>query len=444
MTVSIGLFHEELSLIQRDRNAAFFAQDDGARILLCSEIGSEGRNFQFCRHLVFWDLPLDCELVEQRIGRLDRIGQKNDVIIHVPCIQNTCMEVLCRWYHEGIDIFSHAVPAAQEVFETCKEALVTIATTACKTPDSWRKDLESLILAAKKAVALQTAELEAGRDRLLELHSYRPQPAQAIVNAIKAMDTDTFLELFFLDLLKANGVFFELIGKRTYKLWSESPLDETFPALRTSRPLITFDRATALTREDMEFVTIDHPAVRNGLDSFLGSDKGNACLATWKGCKETGLLLETVFVVECIAPPELNVERFLPPTPIRFVIDHTGKERPDICALTNFENKVSECLDIPLLQNETVQQTLLPALQKKAMALASAKSEPVITAAQQEMQKAVGSEVKRLIELAAINPSISQDEIDLSKEALETLNRLIKAAEPRLDSVRLIWMDKGK
>ena len=75
LKVDSALFHEDLSLIQRDRNAAYFADQEGAQILLCSEIGSEGRNFQFAHHLVLFDLPLNPELLEQRIGRLDRIGQ---------------------------------------------------------------------------------------------------------------------------------------------------------------------------------------------------------------------------------------------------------------------------------------------------------------------------------------------------------------------------------
>ncbi len=55
--VKAALFHEDLTLLQRDRNAAFFAEEEGARVLVCSEIGSEGRNFQFARHLVLYDLP---------------------------------------------------------------------------------------------------------------------------------------------------------------------------------------------------------------------------------------------------------------------------------------------------------------------------------------------------------------------------------------------------
>ena len=49
--IKIGRFHEGMTLVQRDRNAAWFAEPDGAMLLVCSEIGSEGRNFQFVHHL---------------------------------------------------------------------------------------------------------------------------------------------------------------------------------------------------------------------------------------------------------------------------------------------------------------------------------------------------------------------------------------------------------
>ena len=84
--IRCAAFHEDLSLIERDRAAAYFAEDaSGAQALICSEIGSEGRNFQFAQHLICFDLPLHPDLLEQRIGRLDRIGQGSDIQTSLTC-----------------------------------------------------------------------------------------------------------------------------------------------------------------------------------------------------------------------------------------------------------------------------------------------------------------------------------------------------------------------
>ncbi|MGO1761858.1 MAG: RNA polymerase-associated protein RapA, partial [Halomonadaceae bacterium] len=94
------VFHEDLSLIERDRAAAAFAdEDEGVQVLVCSEIGSEGRNFQFCRHLVMFDMPQHPDQLEQRIGRLDRIGQRHAIELHIPTFEGSPGERLLRWYH---------------------------------------------------------------------------------------------------------------------------------------------------------------------------------------------------------------------------------------------------------------------------------------------------------------------------------------------------------
>ena len=85
--VRSAAFYEGLSIVERDRAAAYFADSQaGAQSLICSEIGSEGRNFQFAHHLILFDLPVHPDLLEQRIGRLDRIGQRHNIQIHVPYI----------------------------------------------------------------------------------------------------------------------------------------------------------------------------------------------------------------------------------------------------------------------------------------------------------------------------------------------------------------------
>lgn len=105
--IRAAVFHEGMSIIERDRAAAWFAEEDtGAQVLLCSEIGSEGRNFQFASHMVMFDLPFNPDLLEQRIGRLDRIGQAHDIQIHVPYLEKPLSRCWCAgitkvWMHSS-------------------------------------------------------------------------------------------------------------------------------------------------------------------------------------------------------------------------------------------------------------------------------------------------------------------------------------------------------
>ena len=79
--LATGVFHEELSAARRDTEVARFRADDGPSLLVSTEAGGEGRNFEFCHRLVLYDLPWKPSTVEQRIGRLDRIGRRIPVEI---------------------------------------------------------------------------------------------------------------------------------------------------------------------------------------------------------------------------------------------------------------------------------------------------------------------------------------------------------------------------
>jgi ATP-dependent helicase HepA len=122
------VFHEGLSLLKRDKNAAWFADEEmGARIMLCSEIGSEGRNFQFAHHLVLFDLPGDPGLLEQRIGRLDRIGQNDDIHIHIPIIEGEPEEMLALWYHNGLGAFENTLHGSGPIYREFGEKIASLA-----------------------------------------------------------------------------------------------------------------------------------------------------------------------------------------------------------------------------------------------------------------------------------------------------------------------------
>jgi ATP-dependent helicase HepA len=77
----VGVFHEELSPKRRDIEVAQFRLGDGPSLLISTESGGEGRNFEFCTRLILFDLPWRPMAVEQRIGRLDRIGRSLPVEI---------------------------------------------------------------------------------------------------------------------------------------------------------------------------------------------------------------------------------------------------------------------------------------------------------------------------------------------------------------------------
>ncbi|WP_142793445.1 helicase-related protein, partial [Klebsiella pneumoniae] len=86
--------------------------------------GSEGRNFQFANQLVMFDLPFNPDLLEQRIGRLDRIGQKRDIQISIPYLENTAQAVLLRWFHEGLEAFEYTCPTGRTIYDRYYDRLI--------------------------------------------------------------------------------------------------------------------------------------------------------------------------------------------------------------------------------------------------------------------------------------------------------------------------------
>src|SRR5699024_5763588 len=134
-----------------------------------SEIGSEGRNFQFASHLVLWDLPANPDTLEQRIGRLDRIGQTQKITLHVPYVQGTAQERMYQWYDSALNIFNQISPTAQ----TVQEQFIVDLKPLLEGEDNEdnRAALSNLIVEAASVREELEAELQSGRDRLLEYNS---------------------------------------------------------------------------------------------------------------------------------------------------------------------------------------------------------------------------------------------------------------------------------
>ncbi|RYZ86424.1 MAG: RNA polymerase-associated protein RapA, partial [Moraxellaceae bacterium] len=225
-----AVFHEGLNLIERDRAAAYFADmEEGAQVLICSEIGSEGRNFQFAQDLVLFDLPLNPDLLEQRIGRLDRIGQTATVNIHTPFYVGSAQEKLISWYHSGLNAFEKTCAIGQNVY--IKFADMLLESLVNNDESAFKKLLDETRVYAADLVT----QLQKGRDRLLELNSCKPVQAAELVDALAEKDEDKNLSNYMDAVFDAFGIDSEKHSEHSLVLHpSDHMRIEQFPGLPES------------------------------------------------------------------------------------------------------------------------------------------------------------------------------------------------------------------
>lgn len=428
-------FYEGLSIIERDRAAAYFADEtNGAQTLVCSEIGSEGRNFQFAHHLILFDLPMNPDLLEQRIGRLDRIGQERDVVIHVPYLEHTAQEILFQWYDTGLNLFHDSCSAGYMIFEEYQDRLLSQL-------EQRTEDFEQLLTDSAAFTERTRQELRDGRDKLLERNSCKPEIAQALIDEIVATESEDVLEKYLEALCEAYGVDQEFHSDQTLILRaSEHMLTGHFPYLQEDGTTITFSREKALAREDMEFMTWEHPMILEAMDMVHSTELGNAALGTikLKGIAPGTMLLEALYTVNCVAPRTLQLERFLSLSPIRLLVDARGK---DLAGLVPHErlNQLIEKVKKPTalaiikqVRNEVEAKMLLAAAQ------AEGQLKNILIDAEETMRVALGSELDRLTALREVNPSIRQEELDHLSYCIEECAIHIQHANLQLQALRLI------
>ncbi len=439
INVKAAMFHEELTLVQRDRNAAWFAEEDGARILICSEIGSEGRNFQFAHHLVLFDLPLNPELVEQRIGRLDRIGQTENIKIHAPFIAGSPQEALARWYHEGLAGFESSLACGNEMLKRFGRQAHDLAHEYPLDPGAAEAELRALLEATATARKAMNELLEKGRDRLLEMSSFRPDPAREVIETIRRADADGDLEAFLLRMFDHFGVQLEEMAERTYALGTGGLTTHAFPGLPEEGCVATFDRRRALSREDVAFLSWDHPMATGSMELLLGSEQGNCAFGVWTEPGAKTILLEAIFIVEVLAPGSLQLDRFMPTTPIRVVVDHKKEDRTEEVSREALGERLEKGAIYPIIDNADFKRNLLPGMIEAGEGFAEARAADIKSGALSMMEAQLRAEMDRLRALQKINDHIRDEEIDALASQADLLREHIFAARLRLDSIRLIW-----
>lgn len=434
--IQATVFHEGMSIIERDKAGAYFAQEEGgAQALICSEIGSEGRNFQFASHLVLFDLPLNPDLLEQRIGRLDRIGQKNDIQIHLPYLQDTAQERLLNWYHQGLNAFELTCPSGHVLYSEFAEDLLNVLVGGDED------ELTNLLNHTQSRYKELKHAMEQGRDKLLEINSHGGDKAKAIVERLAQSDQDTKLIGSVIRLWDIIGVDQEDKGENSIILRpSEHMMFPTYPGLHEDGVTVTFDRDTALSRDDIALITQEHPLVQTGLDLITGSDTGTTSVAILKNkaLPAGTLFLELIYMADASAPKSSQLYRYLPPTPIRVLLDKNGNDLSAKVDYTSFDKQLSAVNRHIGSKLVTASQPILHPLFAKGEEYAQAAVNELVAQAREKMTSQLTGELDRLESLKAVNPNIREEELEYLRNQMQELNTYLDASQLQLDAIRMV------
>ena len=266
---NVNVFHGQMRPTDKDSAVERFKNDTGPQILVSTEAGGEGRNFQFCHMLVNYDLPWNPMRVEQRIGRVDRIGQNNVVSIFNLWVKGTIEERVLDVLEKRIKVFEETVGGLDPILGDTESDIRNILRIAGRKREEafeeFGKRIEDQVRKAR------TAESQLG-DFIMDTKSYRKELAERIAGQASPVSNES-LDLFVRQLLsdvrtyiRRNGDVYELTfhgeildGQREY-----------FVGGPKRKAVFRPDRHT--DSEDVELMVFGHPIVDAVVSQVLGED----------------------------------------------------------------------------------------------------------------------------------------------------------------------------
>jgi ATP-dependent helicase HepA len=311
--VATGVFHEDLSPVQRDIEVAQFRLASGPSMLVSTECGGEGRNFEFCHRLVMFDLPWNPTVVEQRIGRLDRIGRTLpvEIVYFKPPsgLGRVVVEVL-----EATGLFREPLGGLDRELALVEEAIASAALDGAGPVTA--ADFERVV-----------DEARAARDRVrraayhqLHREPYRPEMAEFILKSVPSNLEALTEEVVRACCERLNLQVDEHPSRNTVSVeLGVQALVETLPGVPAGSGFVgTFSRETAVEDEQVDFFASGHPLVEGLLAELEDSPRGRAVVLQVDG-PEAGFGLLALYRnggrLEAVA------------------VDSEGRERPDWAAL---------------------------------------------------------------------------------------------------------------
>jgi ATP-dependent helicase HepA len=267
-----GVFHERLSSARRDIEVAQFRLAEGPSLLVSTECGGEGRNFEFCRRLVLFDLPWRPLVAEQRIGRLDRIGRRLPVeIVHFVPPEGIGRDAIRLF--EALGLFREPLAGLEPELARVEASLEMAALSPAGTLSPARFDAIVEGARAAQSRIREAAWREMHRD------PYRREMADPILARVPpdldALNEDVVTaacERLFLHVEPHAGRVFSV------ELGNQALVDSLPGVPGGTSFLGTFDREEAVADERLDFFAAGHPLVEGVLAHLAESPLGRAAV----------------------------------------------------------------------------------------------------------------------------------------------------------------------
>lgn len=256
----VRVFHGQLTPSAKDEQVDAFRLSQGPTILLSTEAGGEGRNFQFCHLLVNYDLPWNPMRVEQRIGRVDRLGQRNVVQVFNFWIRGTVEERVLDVLENRIGIFEQTVGGLDPILGDTESDLKRIFQLGEAQRDAefakYEADVEKRLAEAREAE-------EKLRDFIMETKSFSKDIVTGLAGEAQRIPPAD-MERFGLALLADVNTWLRDEQDGTFRLAFHEPFISDYPQhtrdVGTKR-IVTFRPDVATDSEHVEYMALGHPVI---------------------------------------------------------------------------------------------------------------------------------------------------------------------------------------
>jgi superfamily II DNA or RNA helicase len=279
---------------ERALRMARFRDDPSVRVMVSTEVGSEGLDFQFCSRLVNYDLPWNPMTVEQRIGRIDRYKQKDEVLqIFSIVVEGTIEERILARLYERIEIFERSIGSLEEILGQVISEIRSEFFLGTLTSDEADRRAKQAAEAIEQARA-RTEELEREAENLFGHEEFIKAECQRVQDLGRYVTPQVIQSVLigYLNRTQADLAPVWHDDAKCWRIrfsseWKQKLMDDpTFPSdgLARLRPYLrdgwyhyVLDGAKAYEEQSVDLLNATHPLVvtaRSSLASLL-EDKQN-------------------------------------------------------------------------------------------------------------------------------------------------------------------------